>query len=140
VLDTVERVLTVIEQTEHGERIVFDLAIEPELHVPVSTADLAEILGALVENAVRFARRRVRIAGQAGDGSVIVSIGDDGPGIAAGRTEAALVRGGRLDEAGPGHGFGLAIVADLVDATEGSVRLETSGLGGLEVQLRWKAI
>ncbi|MBA4759627.1 hypothetical protein [Sphingosinicella sp.] len=47
------------------------------------------------------------------------------------------MRGGRLDEAGPGHGFGLAIVSDLVRATDGTLALGTGPLGGLEVRLAW---
>ena len=47
------------------------------------------------------------------------------------------MRGGRLDEAGPGHGFGLAIVSDLVSATDGTLTLGTGPLGGLEVCLAW---
>ena len=49
------------------------------------------------------------------------------------------MRGGRLDEAGPGHGFGLAIVSDLVSATDGAMTLGTGPLGGLEVRLAWPA-
>ena len=127
-----------VERTEAGERIAFEVDVAPDLSVAVAPPDLAEILGALIENAVRFARRQVRIAGEAEDGGVTLSVSDDGPGIAAGRAEAALVRGGRLDEAGPGHGFGLAIVNDLVQATDGALGLASGALGGLEVTLRWQ--
>lgn len=50
------------------------------------------------------------------------------------------MRGGRLDEAGPGHGFGLAIVSDLVRATDGTMALATGALGGLEVRLTWPVV
>ena len=138
VIHIVEGVLAVVERTEAGERIAFEVAVAPDLSVAVAPSDLAEILGALIENAVRFARRQVRIAGEAEDGGVTLTVSDDGPGIAAGRAEAALVRGGRLDEAGPGHGFGLAIVNDLVQATDGALSLTSGALGGLEVTLRWQ--
>jgi signal transduction histidine kinase len=55
-----------------------------------------------------------------------------------GRAEAALMRGGRLDEAGPGHGLGLAIVRDLVEASTGALTLGRSELGGLSVSIEWK--
>ena len=129
----------VIECTEHGERIVFDTDLVDTLHVPVAAEDLAEILGALIENAARYARRVVRIAGEVAGDAVILTVEDDGPGIAEDHAAAALMRGGRLDEAGPGHGLGLSIVRDLVDATQGDISLDRSAMGGLRVVLRWSA-
>ena len=49
------------------------------------------------------------------------------------------MRGGRLDEAGPGHGLGLAIARDLVAATGGEFELDRAALGGLRVALSWPA-
>lgn len=137
-LDVAEGVIGVIERTRHGETIVFDVDMDESLRVPVAPGDLAEILGALLENAARFARRQVQVRGWREDASTVcLAIGDDGPGIGDDRTEAALMRGGRLDEAGPGHGLGLAIVQDLMTATEGRLTLGRSALGGLEVTLGW---
>jgi signal transduction histidine kinase len=130
-----ERVASVVQRTEIGERLEIAVETPPQLVVPVASDELAEILGALLENAARFARHQVRVSGTARHFGVTVE--DDGPGIDAGRSEAALIRGGRLDEAGPGHGLGLAIVAELVDATGGEVRLDRSSLGGLRVTLQW---
>jgi len=137
-LDVAERVIGVIERTQQGEAIIFDTDMDESLRVPVAADDLAEILGALLENAARFARRQVQVRGwMDGAAAVHLTIGDDGPGIGDGRAEAALMRGGRLDEAGPGHGLGLAIVEDLMTATEGRLALGRSKLGGLEVSLSW---
>jgi signal transduction histidine kinase len=62
---------------------------------------------------------------------------DDGPGLGSVRAGDALTRGGRLDETGPGHGFGLAIARELVEATDGSLSIDTAELGGLRVTLGW---
>jgi signal transduction histidine kinase len=137
VLDTVEGILAVLERTEAGETMAFDIAIEPELRVPVAASDLAEILGALMENATRHARRSVRVTGTAAADRIVLSVSDDGPGIDAGRTEMAVARGGRLDETGPGHGFGLSIVKDLIEATGGELRLQRGDMGGLEALMSW---
>lgn len=122
--------ISVVERTEEGERIVFDTDFEDGLRTPVAAEDLAELLGALIENAARHARRVVRVAGHAVADGVRLTVEDDGPGIDADHAAAALVRGGRLDEAGPGHGLGLSIVRDLVEATQGSVALDRSDMGG----------
>ncbi len=96
------------------------------------------MLGALIENATRHARRPVKIGGHAdASGRTILTVEDDGPGIADIHAATALMRGRRLDEAGSGHGLGLAIVRDLVEATEGEIALGTAALGGLCVSLSW---
>ncbi|MBX3484100.1 sensor histidine kinase [Phenylobacterium sp.] len=135
----VERLIAVLERTPAGERIVFAPEIDPALSVPVAADVLAEVLGALMENAARFARRQVRLTAAPSDQAVSLTVEDDGPGLDAERAEAALIRGGRLDEAGPGHGLGLAIVRDLVEATDGAVTLDRSPLGGLRVAVSWPA-
>ena len=66
-----------------------------------------------------------------------MSVEDDGPGIESAQAAEAIMRGGRLDEAGPGHGLGLSIAHDLVVATGGSLTLVRSALGGLQVNLSW---
>jgi signal transduction histidine kinase len=133
-LKLTEALIAVIERTERGESVIFDTDIDPALRLPLAEEDLAEMLGALIENAARHARRRVRIRG----GGTWISVEDDGPGIDLSKMESALKRGQRLDEAGTGHGLGLAIVRDLTEATEGDITLDRSELGGLAVTLSWK--
>jgi signal transduction histidine kinase len=133
----VEQLIDVMERTDVGARVVFEARIAPGLEAMVSPGDLAEICGALIENAGRFARRRVLVRGEGGPAGLRLYVEDDGPGIEERRMEEALMRGGRLDEAGPGHGLGLSIARDLVEATGGTVALGRSELGGLKVTLSW---
>lgn len=135
-LPLLEALVGVVEKTEFGAKLVFEVNVPEELDLPVAGEDLLEIVGALVENAARYARRRVRITGQAIAGGVLL-VEDDGPGIGPEKVAEALMRGGRLDEAGSGHGLGLAIAHDLVDATRGTITLLRSELGGLKVTLAW---
>jgi signal transduction histidine kinase len=137
----VEAIIAVVERTERGENLAFEVDLPPDLQVPVASEDLTELLGALIENAARHARQRVRVTGgmrDDDDGACAeLRIGDDGPGLGNIAAEAVLSRGARLDEAGPGHGLGLAIVNDLMQATGGAIRLGSSPLGGLEALLAW---
>jgi signal transduction histidine kinase len=137
-LPVLESLVGVVEKTEFGAKLVFEVNVPENLRLPVAAEDLLEIAGALVENAARYARRRVRLTGErTGAGCLVVE--DDGPGIDSEKVAAALVRGGRLDEAGAGHGLGLAIANDLVDATRGQMTLVRSELGGLKVSISWAA-
>jgi signal transduction histidine kinase len=133
-----ERVVSVVERTENGADLVFEIECPPDLALPASGEEASEILGALIENAARFARRRVRIAASRAPACLVLRVEDDGPGLADWQTEEALVRGRRLDESGPGHGLGLAIARDLVEARGGTLALGRSALGGLKVEMTWK--
>jgi len=76
---------------------------------------------------------RLEILGRAG--SWLIRVDDDGPGMAAEFRSEALSRGVRLDEQVAGHGLGLAIVRDILDAWHGTLALQASPLGGLRVEI-----
>lgn len=97
--------------------------------------DLEEIIGNLMENAMKWGRAKARLAAQRvgrESGKIRLLIEDDGPGIPPEKAAEALKRGSRLDETKPGTGLGLAIVSDLVKEYGGEIRLERSELGGLK--------
>jgi signal transduction histidine kinase len=97
--------------------------------VRVDPQDLAEMLGNLMENACKWARRGVAVSVSAGSDGVAVAVADDGTGLTEEERQAALGRGVRLDEATPG--LGLAIVADLAALHGGRLDLGQSADGGL---------
>lgn len=135
----VERVAHVLEHTEKGGQLAFSIDIPASLQVHVQPDDLAEILGAVLENAVKFARRQVRVSGSGGAEWTRLVVEDDGPGIAGDRIRDALMRGGRLDESNDGSGLGLSIARELVEATSGTIDLDRSSLGGLMIRFVWGA-
>ncbi len=133
-----DRIISVVERTERGSELVYAVDIDADIRIPIANEDLMEVLGALTENATRFARRQVRIGARATPAGVELSVEDDGPGLSI-STEEALSRGGRLDETGSGnHGLGLSIARDIVEATHGQLTLGKSDLGGLRVALGWR--
>ncbi|MEI9425087.1 ATP-binding protein [Mesorhizobium sp. Cs1299R1N1] len=106
--------------------------------------DLEELLGNLLENAMKWAKSAVSVTvaplASSGDNLFEISIDDDGPGIPEDKAREAMKRGRRLDETKPGTGLGLAIVADLVNEYGGGLVLERSGMGGLKAVVRLRSL
>jgi signal transduction histidine kinase len=121
----------------HDRRgLAIDVEVPPDLRVRVDREDLDEMLGNLLDNACKWARSRASVSAAPEAGSVLVTIDDDGPGIAVHVRQAVFERGVRADEAAPGSGLGLAIVRDLATACGGEVTLAEAPIGGLRVRLR----
>ena len=140
VAESASGVVRTLERLHAQRGLTIEMRV-PEQHVVRGQReDLDEMLGNLLDNACKWAHTRVVLSSINGDGRVIVTVEDDGPGIAPPMREAVLQRGVRADEAAPGSGFGLAIVRDLAELYEGSIALDGSPLGGLRVRLRLPAV
>jgi signal transduction histidine kinase len=98
-----------------------------QLMIMVDADELRRAIGNLIDNAVRHARTRVEVAAFLDQGQALISVNDDGPGIAPEDLERVFERFTRLDDArgrnSGGAGLGLAIVRELVTRAGGSVRL-----------------
>jgi signal transduction histidine kinase len=60
---------------------------------------------------------------------VCIRVSDDGPGLDAAEIAAVTRRGVRLDESASGHGLGLAIVCDIVEAYGGRLAMANADPG-----------
>ncbi|MEQ1714491.1 MAG: HAMP domain-containing sensor histidine kinase [Hyphomicrobium sp.] len=124
----IDTLFTIQKRTSDGARVTFDNVCAVSSVVAMDKADLAEVLGNLIENAARHARSIVRVAALP-DGRI--AIDDDGPGIPPELRTQVIQRGERLDRRGEGVGLGLAIVSEVLEAYGRSLTLEASDLGGL---------
>ncbi len=118
---------------ERGIRIAVDCPADALF--PGDSADLAEMLGNLMDNACKWAKARVQVTVAAEARSLTILIDDDGPGIAPAARAGVLARGARLDQNVPGSGLGLDIVRELAELYRGALCLEDSPLGGLRARL-----
>lgn len=133
----VRQLCAVLANTDRGGEVAVEIGVGETLTVPVDAADLTEILGAVLENAVRHAATRVRILGEdAGGAAARLTVEDDGEGAPEALRADLLKRGVSADQAG--SGLGLSIAQGLVEATHGEIGLARSALGGLRVELNWK--
>jgi signal transduction histidine kinase len=128
-----------LQRLHAGRGVTIALDDLSDVHVRVAREDLDEMLGNLLDNACKWARRQARVSAARHGEHVAIVVDDDGPGIEASLRTAVLGRGVRADEVAPGSGLGLSIVRDLAAAYGGRVTLEESPLGGLRAVLRLPA-
>ncbi len=98
-------------------------------------AELPALLGNLLDNACKWANSEVVLSIERSAAGYRLRVDDDGPGIPAAGRAPVLDRGTRLDERAEGHGLGLGIVRDILSAWGGTLSLQDSPLGGLQVQI-----
>jgi signal transduction histidine kinase len=133
VLDELARTLERIFR-DKGVEIDWDAA--DDLYFQGERQDLLEIAGNAMENACKWGRARVRVrAESAGEERLRLTVEDDGPGLPEEARDAALRRGERLDESAPGSGLGLSILHELARAYGGDLKLDSSSLGGLRLEV-----
>jgi len=139
----VERIVAALAKVYVDKGVHMQIEMETTATFQGDTGDLTEMLGNLLDNAFKWCRKQVRVAAQitpateAGQAWLEITIGDDGPGIPDDLKARVLLRGARADEHTPGHGLGLAMVQDTVALYHGTLSLQASPLGGLEICLRF---
>jgi two-component system OmpR family sensor kinase len=126
---------------ERGIDLGFDDRPSGPIEVAGDRDALFTLLGNLIDNALRYTPQggRVDVAVAAGDGPTVLSVCDDGPGIAAHERERVFDRFHRGDAARlagdtRGSGLGLAIVRSVAERHGARVELRTPRSGrGLDV-------
>lgn len=141
VAETLERMVRVTRKLSPDKELLLALP-EEEIVFSGEREDLEEIVGNLLENAMKWADGKARIGVAELDGEddntaqlFGLTVEDDGPGFPEDKAREAVKRGRRLDESKPGTGLGLSIVADLVSEYGGTLILSRSDLGGLKVAI-----
>ena len=135
ILPVAEKIIAVLQKVHREKGVSAKIRIPSSVTFPGDEGDLMELLGNLLDNAFKWCSKNVQISAVVKPGHLILSVEDDGPGIALSQAKNILQRGVRADEVVPGHGIGLAIVRDIVEAYEGSVEAGRSGMGGAAIYL-----
>jgi signal transduction histidine kinase len=113
-----------------------EVACDQGLMIRMDPQDFEEVLGNLLDNALKWCRSTLALSARKRSGGIEVLIEDDGPGIPEADRAEALRSGARLDTSKPGTGLGLAIAGDLLLAYGATLALEQStALGGLAVRI-----
>ncbi len=112
---------------------------EPDVTVTGSASDVREIVGILVDNALKYAPgSNVAVSTERDDGFGVICVADDGPGMSPDLRARAFDRFSRGDERGsvPGSGLGLAIVKRIAVRADGDVDLQSTLGKGTTVRVR----
>jgi two-component system sensor histidine kinase PhoQ len=139
-----EEVVGSLEKVYASRKVLCEFEVDAAARFYGEQGDLLELLGNLLENAFKWAEKRVlftarplEIRGGKRIGVEMI-IEDDGPGIPDDKVEHYLQRGVRGDERVQGYGIGLAIVQQLIKAYRGTMQVtKSTTLGGAAFTLRF---
>jgi len=134
---TISKIVVALTKTPKGRTTNWDQDVIADLGVNMDRSDLTELLGILLDNALKWSTSRVAIsAGLDENNTIQITIADDGPGLTSDEITQLGKRGKRLDEKTPGSGIGLAIAHEIISLNQGLMKLQKSKqLGGLQVTL-----
>lgn len=129
-----------VDLAELVRRVAEQLPARPGVRVQVErlaaaqvrgdASQLARAVANVAENAVRHARSSVALELEAHDGTVALTVEDDGPGVPVADRERIFERFARVEEArtaGGGVGLGLPIARDIVERHGGTLVLDADG-------------
>ena len=126
------------------ERVNLVIDAGPEGGTPLvaRSPELLHGLANLIQNAIQFARREVRIAIRGSETHIIVRIVDDGPGFDPGLLDHLgepylSGRGRGRDGEGEDMGLGIFIAQTLLEHTGAGLRFANRPTGGAEVEVTW---
>lgn len=133
-VDLDDLVLRAAHQTRELKTVRVDTTAVGAAQVVGDPAQLGRMVTNLTENAVRHARSAISFELREVDGSALLAVSDDGPGVPATDRERIFERFARLDTARGsgtgGAGLGLAIVQEVVTEHGGRVWVEDHRDGG----------
>jgi signal transduction histidine kinase len=125
------KLVNVIAAIPASRKLKWQVDVADGLATPIDTADLAEALGNILDNARKWARSEVRLTARRRHSEIVIEVADDGPGIAAQDLERILERGVHAGDPESETGLGLTISREIAEAYGGSLALERSPEGGL---------
>ena len=137
IASVVHRVRDSLAKVYADKALTIAVEIPAELAWRIDEGDAFEMLGNLMDNAAKWARRHVAVSARREGNRLHLRVDDDGPGFSD--TQSVLQLHVRGDEKVPGHGVGLAVVNELVASHDGELSLSRSGLGGGRVDIVLRA-
>jgi two-component system sensor histidine kinase PhoQ len=134
----VEKIVNTVNRAHYEKYPKIVIEIESGLCLRMDKGDLMELLGNVIDNAFKWCRGTVTISAHYEHDEVVIKVEDDGPGIRYEELGKIIERGARADQSIPGHGIGLAIVRDIVQAYDGTLSIDSSRRTGASFIIKIK--
>jgi len=128
-------IVKTLQRSPKGEMLKWTVAIPEDVKVTVDPDDLRELLGNIIENALKWTQTIVDITGVSKNGELKLMIEDDGNGLDPQHIETIMQRGIRHDQKTPGTGIGLSLVREICDIYNIGLIIENRQTSGLCVTL-----
>lgn len=134
-----QKVIKSLKKVYLERALEIKLHCEPQLFVVGNEEDFYELLGNFIDNACKYGQQHMVVTIQNpmvdNQQTLLLIVEDDGNGISEIEKQQILERGRRGQTEMPGHGIGLAIVMDIVNAYHGQLFIENSVLGGAKMKV-----
>lgn len=133
-----DKLLRSLSKVYADNQITSHNLIPADLTLRADEGDLLEVFGNLLDNAFKASAKQVVISVQSSNlKTLLISIEDDGPGIAEQQRQTVLQRGGRADTQHPGQGIGLTVAQDILNSYQAQLQIESSKLGGAKILIEF---
>ncbi len=129
-----KQIIEALKKVYRDKGIIVEMNVSDTFKMPMDCDDLFELMGNLLDNAFKHAKKRIKLVGQAVQSQGLKSrqwqfyIEDDGPGIDVVHIQRVMKRGARLDTTLPGQGIGLAVVQEICDSYGVELTIDISKL------------
>ncbi len=136
---TISEVVGGLQESYQQSREISVEADDSQATVVANQELFSSIVTNLLENAVKYSSKHVRVRFEKKDSFLNLFIEDDGPGIEGAKREQVfepffrIAGKSKMDTSS--HGLGLSIVKACVQAENGTIQLGDSDLGGLSVRV-----
>ena len=130
-----DRMISSLQKVYRDKAIELKINVDESIFFKGDEGDLMELLGNLLDNAFKWTHTQIEVSAEQKNNKLILQVTDNGPGFAEDQVEALLQRGVRADQTTPGHGIGLSIIGNIVDAYQGELSIKQSPSGGAVVSV-----
>ena len=141
VQEIVRKIISGLNKVYADKKVNAIYEIDADVEFHGDEGDLLELVGNLIDNAFKWCESQVRVKAQSRPGpredqwDILLSVDDDGPGVASEMVQYVMQRGRRADSEIAGHGIGLSIVRDIVQVYGGTLEITRSQLGGAAINI-----
>ncbi|WP_425439851.1 ATP-binding protein [Paraferrimonas sedimenticola] len=124
-----------LDKVYQDKQVSYQQRVAADVCFPGNKGDLMELLGNLMENAFRLCISQVLVTATQHQDKLVITVEDDGEGVAPEMRDKILQRGVRADTNSPGQGIGLAVCSEIVASYQGVLHIETSELEGAKFEI-----